>query len=39
MLEEVAEDVFEVKEVHGVADVDELCSDLFMCTRCLVVKV
>ncbi len=37
LLEDMVEDVLNVEELRGVADVDELRSDLFTCMRCLVV--
>ncbi len=38
LLEDLVEDVLEVEEVRGVADVDELCSHLFARARRLVVR-
>jgi hypothetical protein len=38
LLEDVVEDVLEVEEVGGVADIDELGSDLLVCAGRLVVS-
>ena len=38
LLEDVVEDVLEVEEERGVADVDELRGHLFACARRLVVR-
>ena len=37
LFENVVKDVLEVEEARGVADVNNLCSDLLMSARCLVV--
>lgn len=37
LLEDVVEDILKVEQVRGVADIDELSSDLLLCTRRLVV--
>jgi len=37
LLEDVVEDILKVEQVRSVADIDELSSDLLLCTRRLVV--